>query len=411
MTLDRVWRLLDNLGHPERDLPPVIHVAGTNGKGSVVATLRALLEARGKTVHVFTSPHLKTFHERIRIAGKQISEPDLTALLGEVNMANQGDPITFFEITTAAALLAFSRVPADYVLLEVGLGGRLDATNVIENPAVTVITPVSMDHKEYLGSDLASIQREKAGIIKPDAPLVCYSDQGRLPPPIQEKAEGCGAPVVTEGRDWRVTPIGAGAGFEFHSGDIHLTLPDPSLQGAHQIRNSGLALAALGQIDRDFLTDEETVAKGLKSIVWPGRLQRLREGPLLRQAPPDWEVWLDGGHNGAAAAALAAHAERNWSDRPLYLAIAMMGAKEPLDFLRPFAGLIESCHPVWVPEMENSRPPMELAAAARSLGMEAIAAPWLEQVFTYIALRERRPSRILITGSLYLAGAVLRENT
>ncbi|MGB0671596.1 MAG: bifunctional folylpolyglutamate synthase/dihydrofolate synthase [Rhodospirillales bacterium] len=408
LSLGRIEGLLTKLGHPEQSLPPVIHVAGTNGKGSVAAFLRALFEAAGLKVHVFTSPHLVRFHERIRLAGEGIDEEALADLLAEVETVNDGAPITFFEITTAAALLAFSRTPADVCLLEVGLGGRLDATNVVARPAVTVITPVSLDHTDFLGRNLSSIQGEKAGILKAGTPAVVYTDRGaKAAAPIAAKAEDVGAPLTVERRDWNVAPVRGG--FDYHGIRADFTLPLPQLAGAHQLRNAGLALAAAEHLPGFKLT-RDVAEQAMRTVQWPARLQHLTTGRLVRQVPPNWEIWLDGGHNPAAGAALAAHAAANWSDRPLYLVLGMLTTKGAQEFLRMFSGLVESCHPIWVPFEEASRSPSDLADKARKAGIRAVPAPSAEAALSYINLHEARPARVLITGSLYLAGSILGEN-
>ncbi|MCB1398942.1 MAG: bifunctional folylpolyglutamate synthase/dihydrofolate synthase, partial [Rhodobacteraceae bacterium] len=289
LTLDRVERLLAALGHPERDLPPVIHIAGTNGKGSTQAMIRAGLEAMDKRVHAYTSPHLARFHERIRLAGTLISEPALAALLDECDAANEGQPITFFEITTCAAFLAFARSPADYTLLEVGLGGRLDATNVIERPALCIITPVSIDHQQYLGETLPEIAAEKAGILKRGTPVIVGPQPEAALEVIEARAARLGAPVLACGQHWHAFEERGRLVFQDENG--LLDLPLPNLPGPHQIQNAGAALAALRTLGANEAACEAAVTRA----EWPARMQRLRRGPLA-DAAAGAELWLDGGH-------------------------------------------------------------------------------------------------------------------
>ncbi|MEL7256774.1 MAG: folylpolyglutamate synthase/dihydrofolate synthase family protein, partial [Pseudomonadota bacterium] len=300
LTLDRVWRLLDRLGNPQEALPPVIHIAGTNGKGSTLAMIRAGVEGAGQRAHAYTSPHLARFHERIRLAGDLISEPNLSAVLDECYAANGDAPITYFEITTCAALLAMSRVKADYTLLEVGLGGRLDATNVIAKPALTIITPVSMDHEQYLGDTLAKIAGEKAGIIKRSVPCVVSPQADDAMDVIETKARSLGTPLLAYGQHWHVSEERGRLVFQDEHG--LRDLPLPNLPGAHQIENAGAAIAALRHLNLGDAAIEAAVA----SAHWPARMQRLTEGALAQTAP-EAELWLDGGHNPAAGQALAKH--------------------------------------------------------------------------------------------------------
>ena len=300
LTLDRVWRLLEALDNPQDRLPPVIHLAGTNGKGSTQAMIRAGLEAAGKRVHAYTSPHLARFHERIRLAGDLISEPDLTAVLDECYAANGSEAITYFEITTCAAILAMSRVPADYTLLEVGLGGRLDATNVVAKPALTVITPVSIDHEQYLGNTLAKIAAEKAGILKRGVPCVVGPQPDEAMAVIEATAERLGVSLIAQGQHWHVFPERGRLVFQDESG--LLDLPLPNLPGGHQIENAGAALAVL----RHLGLGEQICEAAITTARWPARMQRLETGPLV-EAAPQAELWLDGGHNAAAGQALGAH--------------------------------------------------------------------------------------------------------
>jgi dihydrofolate synthase / folylpolyglutamate synthase len=403
LTLGRIERLLADLGHPERRLPPVIHVAGTNGKGSVTAMLRAGLEADGKRVHVYTSPHLARFHERIRLAGELISEDALIAELEHCEALNGSRPITYFEITTAAALNAMARIPADVVLLEVGLGGRLDATNVIETPALTVITPVSLDHQQYLGETLGEIAGEKAGILKRGVTSIVASQEDEALEVIEARAERIRAPLLVAGRDWQVWEEHGRMVFQ----DDHglLDLPVPRLIGAHQVVNAGTAVAALRQLG----SGEESCAAAVTRAEWPARLQRLRHGPLVEAArAQDGELWLDGGHNPAAGAALA-EALTRLPRRPLHLVCGMLRTKDVAGYLAPLAKVALALHAVSIPGEAATLQAAETASAARAVGLEAHEAGAVHEAVAAIAAGTPH-ARILICGSLYLAGHVLRQN-
>ncbi len=383
LKLDRVQRLLERLGNPERRLPPVIHVAGTNGKGSTVAFMRAMLEAAGRRVHAYTSPHLVRFNERIVVAGEMLPDGELLTLLEECERANGGRPITFFEITTAAAFLAFSRAPADVLLLEVGLGGRLDTTNVVERPAITAITPVARDHTQFLGETLAEIAAEKAGIIKPGVPLALAPQEAEAKAVILAKAAEAGASVHD---DWRVSEG------VYHGRRLTLALPRLGLAGAHQAGNAGLALACL----EGFGLPEEAMVHGLETAHWPARLQRLSEAP---------EIWLDGGHNPAAGQVLA-----EWlagRAESFDIVVGMLDTKDRDRFLSALAPHVERTVAVPVPGSAASVPAEALAETARAAGMEAAAARDVEAALN--RLGGVRP--VLIAGSLYLAGAVLAERS
>jgi dihydrofolate synthase/folylpolyglutamate synthase len=401
LTLGRVERLLAALGHPERRLPPVVHVAGTNGKGSTIAMMRAGLEAAGRRVHVYTSPHLARFHERIRLAGRLIEEDRLIALLETCEAANGGAPITFFEITTAAAFLAFAEDPADVVLLEVGLGGRLDATNVIDRPRLCVITPVALDHQQYLGDTLGAIAFEKAGIMKRGVPCVVGPQAAEAWDVIVDHAGTVCAPLVAEGQDWQVWEEHGRLAFQDGTG--LLDLPRPTLIGAHQVANAGAALAALRRLD----LNEAACAAAMTGAEWPARLQRLREGPLVAAAG-DAELWLDGGHNPAAGQALA-EALGRLPPRPLHLIVGMLRTKDVAGFLRPLAARAGSLTGVEIPGESATLSADETVAAARAAGLEATPAPGVAEAIAAIVTRAP-DCRILICGSLYLAGRVLREN-
>jgi dihydrofolate synthase/folylpolyglutamate synthase len=405
LSLGRVERLLRALGEPQDRLPASVHVAGTNGKGSTVATLRACLEAAGYRVHVYTSPHLVRFRERIRLAGRLIEEAALLAVLDECERANAGAPITFFEITTAAAFLAFARVPADIVLLEVGLGGRLDATNVIRHPAVTAITPVSLDHQAFLGDSIAAIASEKAGILKPGTPAVIGPQSAEAAAVIAARAAAVAAPLFRSGREWRCDT--APDGMLYQGAKWRLDLPLPSLPGAHQIANAGVAIACLEQLP-GFAVPADAIAAGLRHIDWPARLQRLIRGPLVDLLPPGWELWLDGGHNPAAGEILAEEAA-GWHDRPLDVVAGMLNTKDATGFLQPLAGHVRRLYAVTIPGEENALPAAAIAEAARAVGVTATQAASVAAALRDI-VAAGGPARVLICGSLHLAGVVLAAN-
>jgi dihydrofolate synthase/folylpolyglutamate synthase len=405
LSLGRIERLLAALGNPPERLPPAIHVAGTNGKGSTVATMRACLEAAGYRVHVYTSPHLVRFNERIRLAGQVIDEDALLAVLEECERANRDEPITFFEITTAAAFLAFTRTPADIVLLETGLGGRLDATNVLGRPAVTAITPISLDHQAFLGNTIAAIAGEKAGILKPGVPGVIGPQPDDAEAVIEARAAAIGAPLHRWRTEWRSEANGGGMRYE--GGRWAFDLPSPSLAGAHQIANAGTAIACFEQVS-GFSLPREAIAAGLRQIDWPARLQRLTRGPLVERLPPSWELWLDGGHNPSAGAALAEFAG-GWRDRPLDLIVGMLNTKDAGGFLAPLAPFARSLYAVTIPGEENPHPAAQIAAAGRKLGIETREAASVEAAIEQIR-EQPGPARVLICGSLHLAGVVLAEN-
>lgn len=401
LTLDRVWRLLAALGHPERDLPPVIHIAGTNGKGSTQAMIRAGLEAEGKRVHAYTSPHLARFHERIRLAGTLISEPALMAVLDECYAANRGEPITYFEITTCAAFLAFARTPADHTLLEVGLGGRLDATNVVERPALTIITPVSLDHQQYLGETLREIAGEKAGILKRGVPCIIGPQTEEGMEAIEARAEKVGSPLLAHGQHWHAFEEHGRLVFQDENG--LLDLPLPNLPGPHQIENAGAALMAL----RHLGFGEAAFSGAVTRAEWPARMQRLRHGPLV-QAAPQAELWLDGGHNPSAGAAIAATLAR-LAPRPTWLICGMLNTKDVRGFMAPLTGHAEGLFAVSIPGEANTLPAETTAQAAAAAGLRAETAAGVADALEKIIARDPH-ARVLICGSLYLAGSVLREN-
>lgn len=400
LTLDRVHRLLGLLDNPERAIPPAIHIAGTNGKGSTQAMIRAGLEQAGQRVHAYTSPHLARFHERIRLAGSLISEPALAALLDECVERNGPDEITFFEITTCAAFLAFARTPADWTLLEVGLGGRLDATNVI-TPRLSIITPVSMDHESFLGDTIAKIAGEKAGIIKRGIPVIVGPQHPDGLEVIESTAARLGAPILAYGQHWHVWEERGRLIYQDESG--LLDLPLPNLPGPHQIQNAGAAITALRHLGHDEAACQAAVTRA----EWPARMQRLRHGPLIDLAPRA-ELWLDGGHNPAGGEAIAATLAQ-MPARPTHLICGMLNTKDVTGYMRPLAAQVTALHAVSIPGEKNTLPSDATRDAARAVGIDATSAPSVADALTAITATNPE-ARILICGSLYLAGYILREN-
>ncbi|UWR72630.1 bifunctional folylpolyglutamate synthase/dihydrofolate synthase [Phaeobacter inhibens] len=400
LTLDRVWRLLAALDNPQDKLPPVIHLAGTNGKGSTQAMIRAGLEGGGKSVHAYTSPHLARFHERIRLAGELISEQHLSEVLDECYAKNGGENITYFEITTVAGLLAFSRMPADYTLLEVGLGGRLDATNVI-TPEVSVITPISIDHEQFLGNTLAKIAAEKAGIIKRGIPVVVGPQPDEAMEVIEATAARLGAPLIAYGQHWHVWEERGRLVFQDEAG--LLDLPLPALLGAHQIQNAGAALAVL----RHMGADEAACEAAMTNAEWPARMQKLKTGPLVDVAP-EAELWLDGGHNAAAGLALA-KVLAGLPARPTHLICGMLNTKDVSGYMAPLAPHVESLTAISIPDEVNTLSAEETEAAAKSVGIAAGTAESTIAGLQAIIAKDPQ-ARVLICGSLYLAGHILRDN-
>jgi dihydrofolate synthase/folylpolyglutamate synthase len=416
LSLGRIQARLDALGNPERRLPPVFHVAGTNGKGSTVAFLRAFLEAAGYRCHAYTSPHLVSFNERIRLAGRLIDDDTLLSLIGEVETAGMVDgveqPITNFEITTAIAFLAFSRVPADACLIEVGLGGRFDATNLFPRPHATAVTRISRDHRQFFGDVLTDIAGEKAGIFKRDVPAIA-ADQpdADVRDRLIREAEAVGARLFLHGRDWRVAATASG--FHYRDAGRSLDLPAPALAGRHQFMNAGTALAMLGA-SGGFAIDDAAVRRGLASVEWPGRLQRLTKGPLPALLPAGWELWLDGAHNDSGGEVLGAQAA-DWraaaGSLPLDLVFGVRAEKTPADVLGPLAPFADRLRAVAIPGDPASLSADDAAQAARDAGIPDVA-PALTPVDAVRALTAGGGGarRILICGSLYLAGAILTEN-
>jgi dihydrofolate synthase / folylpolyglutamate synthase len=412
LSLERMWRVLERLGHPERRAPPVIHVAGTNGKGSTIAFLRAMLEASGKSVHVYTSPNLVRINERFRLGtpagGVLVSDAELADALADCERANGDAPITIFEIETAAAFLLFARNPADMLLLEVGLGGRLDATNVIEQPLASVVTPVSMDHIEFLGDTLEKIAAEKAGIFRRSVPAVIAPQTAAASAVLERQAEKIRAPLHVAGQHWHAHVENGRLVYQDEQG--LLDLPPPKLFGRHQFDNAGTAIAALRAAG--IRLPVRAIEQGLTRAEWPARLQRLTTGRLVALAPAGAELWLDGGHNAdggrAIAAALGDLEER--VSRPLVLVVGMLSTKDRSAFLGNFTGLVRRVFGVPI-HQDKGVPVEEIAAAARAAGMPADAAGSIEDALAAIGgLGFDPPPRILITGSLYLAGEMLAAN-
>ena len=411
LSLGRIERLFATLGHPERRLPPVVHVAGTNGKGSLIAFVRAIAEALGKRVHVYTSPHLVNFHERVVLAGPDgaapITEDMLVDCLARAEAANSGELITLFEITTAAAFLAFAEVPADLLLLETGLGGRLDATNVVETPLATSITPISIDHVAFLGHTLAAIAGEKAGILKPGVSCIVGRQEEEALKVIEARAEEIGAPLQVFGRDFDV--------FEQHRRLIFQTalrlidLPLPRLNGRHQIDNAGAAIATASVALGNALT-VDALEQGLTHAEWPARLERLGDGALYQYFGDGTEIWLDGGHNPAGGQAIA-HALAEFEERvprAVHLIWGMMETKDAHAFIAPFKGLVERVYTVPVPDETNAFSAEALAEIAASEGFDVTPTGGVEHALMQSQAALGRPGRVLICGSLYLAGHVLK---
>lgn len=412
LSLERIERLLGALGNPETKIPPVIHIAGTNGKGSVTAFMRSILEAAGFRVHTYTSPHLVHFNERIRLAGKLIGNAALIDLLAECQAANDGAPITFFEITTAAAFLAFSKARADCTLLEVGLGGRLDATNVVRRPIISVLTPIHFDHRSYLGRTLGEIAGEKAGIIKTGIPVVLGPQPAPAGKVIRQAAGKLKAPVTAYGEDWTIEPEKAGGGRLIYT-DYRgrLDLPRPKLEGEHQIQNAGIAVAALRR-QGTLKVPEAAYRAGLDWARWPGRLQDLGKTRLAVSLPEGSRVFLDGGHNLAAAKVLKRHFARLDIDgAPFHLVVGMMQGKDVKAFLRPFTGLAETIWAVPIPDQEACYSAAEIASAAASVGLAGRVSRSVQAAVQAVGAVTKPGQQpvILITGSLFLAGSVLFE--
>jgi dihydrofolate synthase / folylpolyglutamate synthase len=410
LSLDRMWHVLDRLGHPEKNLPPVIHVAGTNGKGSTIAFMRAMLEASGARVHVYTSPNLVRLNERFRLGqpggGVLVSDAELIDVLETCERANGDAPITVFEIETAAAFILFANHPADVLLLEVGLGGRLDATNVVPQPVASVITSISMDHVDFLGDTLEKIAAEKAAIMRRGTPAVIGRQTEGPQAVLIRHGEEVGAELHIAGQDWMASEERGRLVYQDRQG--LLDLPGPRLFGRHQIDNAGLAVATLRAAGFRLPTD--AYEQGLQKVEWPARMQRLTTGTLV--APAGSEIWLDGGHNvdgGRIVAAALGDLEERVS-RPVVLIVGMLSSKDLDGFLRNFNGLARRLIAVPIAS-DNSLPPETIAQAARAIGIPAETAGGMTAALDAVtALDLSPPPRILITGSLYLAGEVLAAN-
>ncbi|GAA4012069.1 folylpolyglutamate synthase/dihydrofolate synthase family protein [Sphingomonas swuensis] len=396
--LERITELLERLGRPQDRLPPVFHVAGTNGKGSTCAFLRSAMEAAGLRAHVFTSPHLVRFNERIRLAGRLIDDDHLAALLETVLDSAHGIGPSFFEATAAAAFLAFARMPGDVLVLEVGMGGRLDATNVVAHPAVTGITALGLDHQQWLGAGLGEIAGEKAGIAKAGIPLVVLAHPPEAAAAIADVATRVGAPLFVQDRDWSSRAEGDRLVYEDPKGT--LLLPLPALLGPHQADNAGLAIAMLRHQQAVSVPDE-ALGRAMIDVRWPARLQRLRPGPLIGTR----EVWLDGGHNAQAAEALAEAITTLLGNRPFHLVVGALSTKDPQGLLSPFRGRAEQVHTIGF-DHPLALSADSIAATARDLGLPVQPRPSLSGALAQVP--EGTP--VLIAGSLYLAGEVLAAN-
>lgn len=412
LSLDRIRALLAKLGDPHLRLPPVFHVAGSKGKGSTTAFLRAMLEAAGYRVHAYTSPHLVRFNERIHLAGRLIDDARLIELLEQCERVNDGAPITFFEITTAAAYLAFAEVPADIVLLETGLGGIADTTNVIPQPALTALTPIGIDHVAFLGDTIAKIAVNKAGILKHGVPCVVGPQPSEAIEVIEARADETKSPLFRHGRDWTVRETSDGIAWRDKTIELHL--PRPALLGAHQVINAGVAIACARHLP-GFTISPEAIAAGLRQVEWPARMQQLTKGPLPDLLPPGTELWLDGAHNAMAGEALA-EALKQLPPKPTWLLAGMLNTKDAAGFLKPLAPGLQAARCIAIPGEANSLSAEELTQAAHSVGLTAepsgSAAAAMRQIAQLIrADAESAPARVVISGSLYLAGRILAENS
>lgn len=406
--LERIKTLLEALGNPHHHMPPVVHIAGTNGKGSTLAFFRRFLEAAGYTVHCYTSPHLVNFNERIHVSGHEIDDGSLYEVLEECRIATERLelPITFFEGTTAAAFLAFSRSPADITLLETGLGGRLDATNVVDDPLLTILTTISLDHMQFLGDTIAKIAYEKAGIMKTGVPCVTSMQLEEAEEVFEQQAELLNTSLIQYGYDWGIEKTAEG--MLYKAKDIELSLPAPNLVGDHQFINAATAITAALAL-KDFTITKEHLAIGLQTAKWPGRLQHITEGSFADLLPADWELWLDGAHNEAGGHILSVWAEEK-QDRPLFLITGMTKGRDSAKFfesLQPFSrfvcGLLVEAEP-------SSHPADYITEAAKTVGIEAKSCESIEEAIRFLSTLSSTPARILICGSLYLAGSVLEEN-
>lgn len=400
LSLNRLKRLLSDLGHPEQQLPPTIHVAGTNGKGSTCSFLRSISEKAGWKVHVSTSPHLIDVTERFRIAGQLVSEDELAKTLSYIEQVNNQQPITVFEVLTAAAFVLFARYPADLAIIEVGLGGRFDATNVI-HPIASVITSISMDHETFLGNNLSLIAHEKAGIIKEATPLITYSQPPEVLKILQDTAKIHHAPTFIQDQNWNIKTTDKHLIYNDDKG--LLELPLPSLLGLHQIRNAGLAIAALRAT---LLEIPDFAWHGIAEAQWPARLQRL-QGKLTTYCPPQSELWLDGGHNADAGQILANFIKTKWQDKPIHLIVGMKNNKNAHEFLAPLIPLSSSIQAVIEPDQHLAMPIEDIIQASND---QARFGGNVKKALLHLKQIETKSSRILICGSLYLAGSILKQD-
>jgi dihydrofolate synthase/folylpolyglutamate synthase len=409
MSLGRVTALLDEFGNPQLKLPPVVHIAGTNGKGSTLAFLQSVLRKAGYRVHKYTSPHLVSFNERIQLNSQNISDDQLIEILNSILKKMNDHSVTFFEATTVAAFLAFAQTKADIVLLETGMGGRLDATNVIPKPHLTAITPISLDHKEFLGNTITRIASEKAGIIKSGVPCVIGKQTAEASAVFSRTAKNCKARLFEHGKAWRIVQRG---GISWYQSDSHeIPLSGLSLPGHHQIENAATAVACLEALS-GFEVGEDDIAYGLSHAHWSARLQKLKSGDLVKKLPDSVELWLDGGHNPDAGIAISEWAEQQGV--PLFAICGMLANKESMEFLEPLAPYIKSLVAVPIPGEPNARPPHQLANLACCAGIESFVADSADAAIEKIIKRAstvRKPYRILICGSLYLAGHILKKNS
>lgn len=404
--LDRSFALLEKLGNPHHRMPPAIHLAGTNGKGSTLAFLRAMAEAAGQKVHGYTSPHLVRFHERIRLAGQLIDDEGLADLLEEVEQLNGDMPVTFFEVTTAAAMLAFARQPADLTLLETGLGGRLDSTNVLDENLAAIITPIDRDHEHFLGTTLTAIAGEKAGIMRSGRPVLTAWQDPEVMAVLEARAAEIGAQLLREGVEFTITPHQDGLRVKYQDRDI--ALPQPGLIGAHQKQNAGLAAAAL-MVTSPQITDEH-LARGVAAATWPGRVQHLGRGRLADQLPKEVSLWLDGAHNAHGAKALC-DALSTMTETPWVLICGALNTRDPADFLSPLSRHINAAVTLTIPNQEAALSAADMAMAARDLGISAETAVAIDDALEKATtIAERNGGGVIISGSLYLAGHVLAEN-
>ena len=412
LSLDRLNNLLNALDNPQNRLPPVIHVAGTNGKGSTIAILRSIQNAAGLSIHAYTSPHLVHLNERFIIAGKEITEKSLIQTLTECENANAGAEITFFEIITAAGLLVFSKIKADLLLLEVGLGGRFDATNVVSNPILSIITPISLDHQQYLGDTLEKIAYEKAGILKEKRPAIIGQQGPEALKVIKLKAEETGSPLFIFQRDWNITETKSAIKFEVEGSTSYFE--KPNLKGIHQIQNAGIAIAATHYLKEVLPIKNGSIDQGLLTVKWPARLQKINEGPLINILPTNVELWIDGGHN-QNASLLIAHTIRNWKIKNPCLSIHMvfgcLSNREIKALLQPFINIIDLVQTVRIPEQANSASRELVAHTAKSMGFRANPADTVTKAIKNIVSLSTGKRLILIYGSLYLSGSVLADNS